>query len=154
MCRLLPLLVCVQGKPLASCPRLRRHIANASTPAQYLFLLVIDTPPATETGGLFYPKALQHIFVGLYIEEVCLAGLFFLAQDDQKKNIGIPQGALMVVLIVMTVGFHLTINAGYGPLINYLPLSVAPKIAALQHETLPEHTESRTSEEKKDQSSE
>ncbi|ORY39668.1 hypothetical protein BCR35DRAFT_273318, partial [Leucosporidium creatinivorum] len=122
---------------------------------KYLFLLVIDTPHSSETGGLFYPKALSHIFVGLYIEEVCLAGLFFLAQDNNKKNIGIPQGALMVVLIVFTIFFHLTINSGYGPLIDYLPLSVAPKISALQNEASPEQVDSRFStEEKRDQSSE
>ncbi|ORY92692.1 hypothetical protein BCR35DRAFT_298190 [Leucosporidium creatinivorum] len=116
---------------------------------KYLFLLVIDTPHSSETGGLFYPKALSHIFVGLYIEEVCLAGLFFLAQDNNKKNIGIPQGALMVVLIVFTIFFHLTINSGYGPLIDYLPLSVAPKISALQNEASPEQVDSRFSTEEK-----
>ena len=120
--------------------------------------MVIDTPAATETGGLFYPKALSHIFVGLYIEEVCLAGLFFLAQDENKKNIAIPHGALMVVLIVFTIFFHLTINSGYGPLISYLPLSVAPKIAALHNlegGATPEQVDTRYShEEKKDRSSE
>lgn len=61
---------------------------------QYLFLQVIDTPPATETGGLFFPKALTHIFVGLYIEQLCITGLFFLAQDANGKQSAIPQGAL------------------------------------------------------------
>ncbi|GAA6002377.1 hypothetical protein JCM10207_001089 [Rhodosporidiobolus poonsookiae] len=99
---------------------------------KYLFLLVIDTPHASETGGLFFPKALTHIFVGLYIEQLCMTGLFFLAQDDQGNQSAIPQGAIMVVLIVITVCFHLIMIKGYHPLINYLPLSVAPRIAEAQ----------------------
>lgn len=99
---------------------------------QYLFLLVIDTPPATETGGLFYPKALGHIFVGLYIEQICMCGLFFLAQDANGNQSAIPEGAIMVVLIVITVLYHIVINSGYQPLVKFLPLSIAPKLAANQ----------------------
>ncbi|KAK4698531.1 calcium permeable stress-gated cation channel, partial [Phenoliferia sp. Uapishka_3] len=103
---------------------------------KYLFLWVYDTPPATETGGQFFPKALNHIFVGLYIEQVCLAGLFFLARDDNGKASSIPEGcALMVVLIVFTAFFHITLNSGYQPLIAFLPLSMAGRIEELQRES-------------------
>ncbi|BGP48047.1 phosphate metabolism protein 7 [Rhodotorula kratochvilovae] len=98
----------------------------------YLFLLVIDTPPATETGGRFYPKAITHIFVGLYIEQLCMCGLFFLAQDENKKQSAIPEGAIMVVLIVITALYHIILTSGYHPLVDYLPLSVAPKMAEAQ----------------------
>ncbi|GAA6042266.1 hypothetical protein JCM8097_000605 [Rhodosporidiobolus ruineniae] len=98
---------------------------------KYLFLLVIDTPPATETGGLFFPKALTHIFVGLYIEQVCMCGLFFLAQDNNGKQSAIPEGAIMVVLIVLTAGFHLLLVTGYHPLVQYLPLSVAGRMSEI-----------------------
>ena len=64
------------------------------SPRQYLFLLVIDTPASGETGGLFYPKALQHIFVGLYIEELCLCGLFFLAVDQNGNHNSVAQGEI------------------------------------------------------------
>ena len=37
---------------------------------KYLFLWVYEEDPTNDTGGLFYPKALQHVFVGLYINEV------------------------------------------------------------------------------------
>ncbi|GAA5838909.1 hypothetical protein JCM11251_003734 [Rhodosporidiobolus azoricus] len=103
---------------------------------KYLFLLVIDTPPATETGGLFFPKALTHIFVGLYIEQLCMTGLFFLAQDENKKQSAIPQGAIMVVLIVITVGFHILMLSGYHPLVQYLPISVAGRMADSANEPL------------------
>lgn len=70
---------------------------------KYLFLWQLQQPRANDTGGMFFPKAIQHVFVGLYIEEICLAALFFLAQDGNKKASAIPEGVLMIVLIVITV---------------------------------------------------
>ena len=72
---------------------------------KYLFTWVNDQPRSSETGGLFFPKAIQHLFVGLYIQQLCLCALFFLAQDSDKHPSAIPEGALMVVLIVFTVSF-------------------------------------------------
>lgn len=70
-----------------------RGSETAHLAIQYLFLWVYETPPSTETGGQFYPKAIGHIFVGLYIEQICLAGLFFLARDSEGKPSAIPAGA-------------------------------------------------------------
>ena len=70
---------------------------------KYLFLWVYEQPSTSETGGLFFPKAIQHVFVGLYVQQVCLTALFFLAQNEKKHPIAVPEGALMVVLIVLTV---------------------------------------------------
>jgi len=92
---------------------------------KYLFLWVYGQPPTSDTGGLFYPKAIQHVFVGLYIQQICLCALFFLAQDNNKNQTAVPEGALMVVLIVITAGFHSVLNNSYGPLISALPLSLA-----------------------------
>ncbi|KAF8962613.1 hypothetical protein BDZ97DRAFT_1824617 [Flammula alnicola] len=72
---------------------------------KYLFLYAYQQPTTTDTGGLFYPKAMGHIFVGLYVQQICL-------------------WALMVVLIVITAGFHMIINNSYGPLLTALPLSL------------------------------
>lgn len=92
---------------------------------KYMFLWQLDQPTSGDTGGLFFPKALQHVFVGLYIQQVCLAALFFLAQDENKHPSAIPEGALMVVLIVFTAFFHLILDNSYGPLTQALPLSLA-----------------------------
>ncbi len=70
---------------------------------KYLFLWQLQQPRANDSGGLFFPKAIQHVFVGLYIQQICLAALFFLSQDNNKKQSAIPEGALMVVLIIVTV---------------------------------------------------
>lgn len=56
-----------------------------------------------DTGGLFFPKAIQHVFVGLYVQQICLAALFFLARDERGSASAVPEGALMIVLIVVTV---------------------------------------------------
>ena len=92
---------------------------------KYLFLWQLDTDPATETGGQYFPKAMQHIFVGLYIQQICLAALFFLARDQTGAASAVPEGALMIVLIAFTAFFHVIINNSYGPLIRFLPLTLA-----------------------------
>ncbi|EJD05444.1 DUF221-domain-containing protein [Fomitiporia mediterranea MF3/22] len=94
---------------------------------KYLFLYQFDQPAAHDTGGLFFPKAIQHLFVGLYIQQICLAALFFLARNSSGNPSAIPEGALMIVLIVFTALFNLMINNSYGPLLHYLPLSLADK---------------------------
>ena len=70
---------------------------------KYLFLYVYQQPATTDTGGLFYPKAFQHVLVGLYVQQLCLCALFFLSTDSNGNHSSIPEGALTVVLIVITV---------------------------------------------------
>lgn len=92
---------------------------------KYLFLYQLDQPASGDTGGLFFPKAIQHTFVGVYIQQICLASLFFLARDEKGNASAVPEGALMIVLLALTVLFHLMINNSYGPLIHSLPLTLA-----------------------------
>jgi len=61
------------------------------------------------------------------VQQVCLAALFFLARDQNRKPSAIPMGALMVVLIFFTICFNLLIVDSYGPLKSALPLSLADK---------------------------
>ncbi|ETW77979.1 hypothetical protein HETIRDRAFT_324961, partial [Heterobasidion irregulare TC 32-1] len=104
---------------------------------KYLFLWVQDMPASGDTGGLFFPKAIQHIFVGLYIQQICLCALFFLSQNEKGKPAAIAEGALMVVLLVFTAFFHNIINNSYGPLIQYLPLTLADKSFELTDDVVP-----------------
>ncbi|KAH7910261.1 hypothetical protein BJ138DRAFT_1127011 [Hygrophoropsis aurantiaca] len=94
---------------------------------KYLFLYQYTQPKATDTGGLFFPKAMQHIFVGLYVQQICLCALFFLVSDENGKRSAVPEGVLMVVLIIFTAAFNIIIDNSYGPLIHSLPLSLADK---------------------------
>ena len=70
---------------------------------KYLFIWQLDGQKTGETGGLFFPRAIQHLFVGMYLQQICLAALFFLARDENKNASAVPEGALMIVLIVFTV---------------------------------------------------
>jgi calcium permeable stress-gated cation channel len=70
---------------------------------KYLFTWVNDHPPSSDTGGLFFPKAIQHVFVGLYIQQITLCILFFLPLGGNKPC-AIPEGALVILLTVFTVG--------------------------------------------------
>lgn len=97
---------------------------------KYLFLWVLEQDQRRDTGGLFFPKAIQHVLVGLYLQQICLAALFFLARDAGDKATSVPQGALMVVLIVVTAGFHAILNHSYRPLIFALPLSLKDRIGS------------------------
>ncbi|KAG8794642.1 hypothetical protein FRC12_022951 [Ceratobasidium sp. 428] len=101
---------------------------------KYLFLWQMGQPEAGDTGGLFFPKAMQHVFVGLYIQQICMAALFFLARDQNNKPSAIPQGALMVALIAITIGFNLIIRSSYAPLTHPLPLTLAHKSFGMPHE--------------------
>ncbi|KAH8113941.1 DUF221-domain-containing protein [Phellopilus nigrolimitatus] len=94
---------------------------------KYLFLYQLGQPAEGDTGGLFFPKAIQHVFVGLYIQQICLCALFFLARNTAKTASAVPEAILMVVLIFFTVFFHMLINNAYGPLLYSLPLSLADK---------------------------
>lgn len=64
---------------------------------KYLFLWQLDQPASGDTGGLFFPKAIQHMFVGLYLQQICLAALFFLLPGARA------QGGLTIALIIITV---------------------------------------------------
>ncbi|KAH7872085.1 uncharacterized protein C8R40DRAFT_1255595 [Lentinula edodes] len=95
---------------------------------KYLFLWAYQQDLSTDTGGLFFPKAIQHLFVGLYVEQVCLAALFFLARDENNAASAIPEGALMIVLLIFTAFFQIILNNMYNPLKHALPLSMSEKM--------------------------
>ncbi|OAV98725.1 hypothetical protein PTTG_09825 [Puccinia triticina 1-1 BBBD Race 1] len=101
---------------------------------KYLFIFVMDLPSSSETGGKFFPLAIRQMFIGLYIGEVFLAALFFLAQDASKKQSGVIHGALMIVLVFITMFFQSMINKDYFPLIDYLPVSLAGQALGAENE--------------------
>lgn len=110
---------------------------------KYLFIWQIGGEKAGETGGMFFPRAIQHVFVGLYLQQISLGTLFFLAQNAEGEQSAVAEGVLMIVLVVFTVSdfdvtsfaasahiraqafFHTIINNSYGPLEHYLPLTLA-----------------------------
>ena len=86
---------------------------------RYNFLYVYNT--GDDTRGAVYPRALQHLFVGLYIAEVCLLGLF----ATRLNNVGaIGPFVMMILLLIFTALYHIGLNSALEPLIKYLPKSL------------------------------
>lgn len=77
----------------------------------------------SDTGGVLYPRALNQMFTGLYIMELCLVGLFFLVQDADGTVLCYPQAIVMIVSIILTAMFQILLNREFGPLLRYLPIT-------------------------------
>lgn len=77
----------------------------------------------TDTGGVLYPRALNQMFTGLYVMELCLVGLFFLVQDTEGNGVCYPQGIIMIVSIFLTAIYQILLNQEFGPLLRYLPIT-------------------------------
>jgi hypothetical protein len=65
---------------------------------KYLFLWSF-TQTTADTGGLFFPKAIQHVFVGLYINQVrvfrvCICTLELIGDRD---GVGVPVRAVLAL---------------------------------------------------------
>ena len=82
-----------------------------------------------DTGGLLYPTAINQLFTGLYLMELCLIGLFFLVRDASSDGTayGTPckvQGIIMIVVLVLTLLYQWFLNRAFGPLLRYLPITL------------------------------
>lgn len=87
---------------------------------KYNFTYVYNMSGASETAGLFFPKAINFVFCAMYLEMIVVTVLYFLAPMAKEE------GAFMIVLIVITVGMHFFLYDSYGSLFNSLPLSLVP----------------------------
>lgn len=119
---------------------------------KYLFLFVYDVPAAHETGGRFFPLAMNHVFIGLYFSQLCLAGLFFLARDVSGDASSIPQGAMMIALFFLTCFSHVLIRNSYAPLTTFIPLSMLEEEAVTKSTELELKTPTATEKPFPDQS--
>ncbi|RMY51905.1 hypothetical protein D0865_06079 [Hortaea werneckii] len=89
----------------------------------YRYNILFVSSSSVDTKGRIYPRALQQIFVGIYIAEGCLVGLFAIASGASKGAIG-PL-VLMIIMVVATALYHVSLNAALEPLVTYLPKSLA-----------------------------
>ncbi|KAJ7045820.1 DUF221 family protein [Mycena alexandri] len=101
----------------------------------YKFLLtqVLDQPDERETGGMYFPLAVSNLFVGLYIEQICLACLFFLKASEAPAS-SVAEGVLMLFLIVITAAAQIMLGRSFGPITDFLPMSLATKKMAKRYE--------------------
>jgi calcium permeable stress-gated cation channel len=83
----------------------------------YRYNILFVTDNTIDTKGLIYPRALQHIMTGVYLSEVCMIGLFGVALSYGPL-------VLMVIFLVFTVLFHMSMNSALDPLLYNLPKSL------------------------------
>ena len=65
---------------------------------------------------------MQQLFVGLYLAELCLIGLFAIATGSSIGALG-PL-ILMILFFIFTALYQLALNSALDPLLNYLPKSM------------------------------
>ncbi|KAK4989531.1 phosphate metabolism protein 7 [Elasticomyces elasticus] len=88
----------------------------------YRYNLLFVSNANVDTKGLVYPRALQQIFVGLYVAEFCLIGLFAIATASSIGALG-PL-ILMIILLIFTALYQVSLNSALDPLLKYLPKSL------------------------------
>jgi hypothetical protein len=76
-----------------------------------------------DTGGVLYPRAINQTFTGIYVMELCLAGLFFIVVDDQGGHTCTPHGIVMIVVLILTILYQVLLNMSFSPLFRYLPIT-------------------------------
>lgn len=90
----------------------------------YRYNLLFVTNFKFDTGGLLFPRAINQLFTGLYVMEICLIGLFFLVQDEDGNLACFPHAIIMVIVGFFTILYQRTLNRAFGPLLTYLPITL------------------------------
>jgi hypothetical protein len=90
----------------------------------YRFNTLYVTRFTRDTGGLLYPNAINCTFVGLYVLEIALIGMFFLVRDADDKVACTGQAIGMIVILFLTAGYQWLLNEAFSPLFRYLPITL------------------------------
>jgi hypothetical protein len=88
----------------------------------YTMFYVSDFP--NDSGGLAFSRAIYQSFTGIYLMEILLAALFFLAQNQFGSQSAIPEGIFMCIAIACTIAIQFLIISSFDPLTYYLPVDV------------------------------
>ncbi|EUC40045.1 hypothetical protein COCMIDRAFT_109764, partial [Bipolaris oryzae ATCC 44560] len=80
-------------------------------------------------GGLFYPKAIKHLLMGLYLMQVCLIALFLVVRDSQGNAKCIGQACLMLFATGLTVIYHRLLSRAFNPLLSFSPTALSEGLA-------------------------
>lgn len=87
----------------------------------FRYNILYVTKSISDTGGLLYPTALNHLFVGIYTFEIFLVGLFLLARDKEQRWVCLGQAVIMIATTGVTGVFQVVLNRAFGPLLGILP---------------------------------
>lgn len=102
-----------------------------------------------ESGGYFFVAALNQLFTGLYVMEVCLIGHFFVTTSGEGSPTCLPHGAAMTMVLVLTAAYQVFMNRTFKSLMEYLPvcgdvdgaISVASQSGKGEHRDLGERSD-------------
>ncbi|EWG46290.1 hypothetical protein FVEG_06831 [Fusarium verticillioides 7600] len=83
----------------------------------YRYNILFVTETKIDTRGLIYPRALKQLFVGVYLAEVCLVGMFIISKAAGPA-------VLMAAFLVFTILFHISLAKALNPLLYSLPRSL------------------------------
>lgn len=95
-----------------------------------------------DTGGVLYPRAINQTFTGLYLMQLCMAGMFFIVTDEKHERPCIPHGAIMLVFMFLTMIYQYLLNRSFSPLFRYLPITFEDE-AVLRDEAFQRAQDSR-----------
>ncbi|ETI21294.1 hypothetical protein G647_07640 [Cladophialophora carrionii CBS 160.54] len=90
----------------------------------YRFNTLYVTRFTRDTGGLLYPNAINFTFVGVYVMEIALIGMFFLVRDEHGNVACSGQAIGMIVILILTAGYQMLLNNAFSPLFRYLPITL------------------------------
>lgn len=75
-----------------------------------------------ESGGSFFLAALNQLFAGLYVMELCLIGHFFVTVGDDGRSACVPHGIAMTAVLALTAAHQIFTNRAFQSLTKYLPV--------------------------------
>jgi hypothetical protein len=90
----------------------------------YIYTMFYVSNFPNDSGGLAFSRAIYQSFTGIYLMEIMLAALFFLAQNQLGSQSSIPQAIFMCIGIVFTIAIQFLISSSFDPLTHYLPVDV------------------------------
>lgn len=88
---------------------------------RYSILFVLEFEQ--ETGGLLLPAAINQTFTGLYVMQICVAGIFFMSRDSTGRASCLWQGSFILVGLICTAVFQVWLNYTFRPLLYFAPMT-------------------------------
>ena len=90
----------------------------------YRYNTLFVTRFTKDTGGLLYPNAINFTFVGVYMMQVALIGMFFLVRDENDNVACSGQAIGTIIVLILTAIYHILLNQAFSPLFRYLPITL------------------------------
>lgn len=88
----------------------------------------------SENYGQFYPRAIFHLYSGIYFMEICLIGIFVLSKDQNNMSNCFGHAFVTFVLLILTAAGQIQIQKMFAKLLcKNIPLTLyEPDLRAFQ----------------------